>query len=67
MVIEAIYDNELKGENYKVGDQKNVTNSYGKFLCEVNGNWKPAGVKIDKESKAFVQSQSEEKPKTKKK
>lgn len=40
MIIEAINDNELKGKVYKKGTQKNVTDAYGKFLVEMNQNWK---------------------------
>jgi hypothetical protein len=40
MIIEAIADTTLQGKEYKKGQQKNVLNSFGKFLIEKNGNWK---------------------------
>lgn len=70
MIIEAIYDNEFKGKQYKIGDQKNVIDSLGKFLVEKNQNWKYVkGAKQTNTEIAFhaeLNKEEEEAPITKK-
>lgn len=63
MIIECIIDCTVKGKRYKVGDQKNVIDSFGVFLIGTE-KWKyvkgATDTKVDAQFYADYQAKEEE-------